>query len=305
MRSDGEPISNLLNHDFSRLDNCLHRIALLETHRISARAGDYAFHDVIAYLYCDVCHDTIFLNIFNRASQLVSCGESHGGIVSMWKNACNGRNSTPMRSEGRYSRQELFAPIGPKGQEHIRAARVLIAGCGGLGSNSADLLARAGVGFLRIVDRDLVELSNLQRQFLFNECDAHDSAPKSVAAAKHIATINSDVKVEPVVADIGSDNISDLLQGIDLAIDGFDNLEARYLLNDACVKQNVPWIYGCCVSATVMAGLILPGKTARFRCLHRDLPEPGSVRTCDMAGVIGPAALIDIDSDIHRFSVPE
>ena len=197
-----------------------------------------------------------------------------------------------MRIEERYSRQELFAPIGPHGQEHIRAARVLIAGCGGLGSNSADLLARAGVGFLRIVDRDLVDLSNLQRQFLFNECDAHDSAPKSVAAAKHIATVNSDVKVEPVVADIGSDNISDLLQGIDLVLDGFDNLEARYLLNDACVKQNVPWIYGCCVSATVMAGLILPGKTACFRCLHRDLPEPGSVRTCDMAGVIGPAALI-------------
>ena len=197
-----------------------------------------------------------------------------------------------MRIEGRYSRQELFAPIGCKGQEQIRAARVLVAGCGGLGSNSANLLARAGVGFLRIVDRDVIELSNLQRQLLFDQNDAREGSPKAVAAARHLAAINSDVKIEPIVGDIGSDNVLDLLQGIDLVLDGFDNLEARYLLNDACTRQNVPWIYGCCVSSTLMAGLIVPGKTACFRCLHRHLPEPGSVRTCDTAGVIGPAALI-------------
>jgi adenylyltransferase/sulfurtransferase len=154
------------------------------------------------------------------------------------------------------------------------------------------VLARAGVGFLRIVDRDVVELSNLGRQLLFDEFDARDGAPKAVAAARHLAAINSEVQVEAVVADIGTDNIFDLLEGIDLVLDGFDNLEARYLLNDACTEQNVPWVYASCVSATVMAGLIVPGKTACFRCLHRELPERGAVRTCDMAGIIGPAALV-------------
>ena len=196
-----------------------------------------------------------------------------------------------MRIDGRYSRQELCAPIGAEGQTRIRAARVLIAGCGGLGSNSANLLARAGVGFLRIVDRDLIELSNLQRQLLFDESDANGGAPKAMAAARRLGAINSEVNVEPVVADIGTDNVMDLLTGIDLVLDGLDNLEGRYLLNDACTNQNIPWVYASCISATVMAGLIVPGKTACFRCLHRDLPPPGSVRTCDMAGVIGPAAV--------------
>lgn len=196
-----------------------------------------------------------------------------------------------MRMDARYSRQELFAPIGAEGQKRLRAARVLIAGCGGLGSNNANLLARAGVGFLRIADRDLVELSNLQRQLLFDESDANGGAPKALAAARRLASINSEVRVEPVVADIGTDNVIDLLKDIDLVLDGLDNLETRYLLNDACTKQNVPWVYASCVSATVMAGLIVPEKTACFRCLHRDLPAPGSVRTCDMAGIIGPAAV--------------
>src|SRR5271166_4768728 len=121
-----------------------------------------------------------------------------------------------MGIDDRYSRQELFGPIGPKGQERIRAVRVLIAGCGGLGSNSANLLARAGIGFLRIVDRDVVELSNLQRQLLFDQNDAREGSPKAVAAARHLAAINSDVKIEPIVGDIRSDNVLDLLQGIDL-----------------------------------------------------------------------------------------
>ena len=197
-----------------------------------------------------------------------------------------------MRIDGRYSRQELFAPIGPKGQEQIRCARVLIAGCGGLGSNTANLLARAGAGFIRLVDRDLVELSNLHRQLLFDESDARDSAPKALAAAKHLARINADVRIDPVVADIGIDNISDLLQGIDLVLDGLDNLEGRYLLNDACTNCNVPWIYSSCVSATVMSRLIIPGHTACFRCLHNELPQAGAVRTCDTSGIIGPAALL-------------
>src|SRR5271165_1170942 len=128
----------------------------------------------------------------------------------------NEEESSPMRIEGRYSRQELFAPIGCKGQEQIRAARVLIVGCGGLGSNSANLLARAGVGFLRIVDRDVIELSNLQRQLLFDQDDAREGSPKAVAAARHLAAINSDVEIEPIISDIRSDNVLDLLQGIDL-----------------------------------------------------------------------------------------
>jgi len=196
-----------------------------------------------------------------------------------------------LRIDGRYSRQELFAPIGVEGQARLRSTRVLIAGCGGLGSNTANLLARAGVGFLRIVDRDLVELSNLQRQFLFDECDAREGTPKATAAARHLVAINSEAKVEPVVSDIGTDNIIDLLENIDLVLDGLDNLETRYLLNDACAKQNVPWVYASCISATAMARLIVPENTACLRCLHRDLPAPGSVRTCDMAGIIGPAAV--------------
>ena len=197
-----------------------------------------------------------------------------------------------MRIDARYSRQELFAPIGPKGQEQIRRARVLIAGCGGLGSNTANLLARAGIGFIRLVDRDLVELSNLHRQLLFDQSDARDSAPKALAAARHLAIVNADVKIDPVVADIGVDNVSDFLQGIDLVLDGLDNLEGRYLINDACTKYNVPWIYASCVAASVMARLIIPGNTSCFRCLHNELPQPGAVRTCDTSGIIGPAALL-------------
>ncbi len=195
-----------------------------------------------------------------------------------------------MSSQGRYSRQELFQPIGREGQERIRAARVLVIGCGGLGSNCASLLARAGVGSLRIVDRDLVELSNLQRQALFTEADARDGVPKAMAAARGIAAVNSEVRVEPVVADVDSSNILRLLDDVDLVVDGFDNFEGRYVLNDACVKRGLPWIYGACVGSTAMAQLIVPGKTPCLRCLHRDLPEPGAAQTCDTAGIIGPAA---------------
>src|SRR5919197_2053144 len=194
--------------------------------------------------------------------------------------------------QGRYSRQELFAPIGAAGQERILAARVLVTGCGGLGSNGAGLLARAGVGSLRIVDRDFVELSNLQRQSLFAEADVREGVPKAVAAARRIAAINSEVRVEPVVADLDSRNILPLLDDIDLVVDGFDNFEGRYILNDACVKRGVPWVYGACVGSTAMAGLIVPGRTPCLRCLHRDLPAPGAAQTCDMVGIIGPAAAL-------------
>jgi molybdopterin-synthase adenylyltransferase len=195
-------------------------------------------------------------------------------------------------TQGRYSRQELFQPIGRAGQERIRAARVLITGCGGLGSNAASLLARAGVGFLRIVDRDLVELSNLQRQTLFEEADAREGIPKASAAARRIAAVNSDVHVEPVVADLDSGNVLQFVEGVDLVMDGFDNFEGRYILNDACVKQGVAWVNGACVGSTAMAQLIVPGKTPCLRCMHRDLPAPGAAETCDMVGIIGPAAAL-------------
>jgi adenylyltransferase/sulfurtransferase len=192
----------------------------------------------------------------------------------------------------RYSRQELFAPIGRAGQARIGAARVLVAGCGGLGSNAAALLARAGVGLLRLVDRDVVELSNLQRQTLFEEADARDGVPKASAAARRIEAINAEVKVEAVVADVGPDNVLALLDGIDLVLDGFDSFEARYVLNDACVQRGVPWVHGACVGSTAMARLVVPGRTPCLRCLHRELPQAGAAETCDTAGIIGPAAVL-------------
>ena len=191
----------------------------------------------------------------------------------------------------RYQRQARFAPIGVAGQRKLSAARVLVAGCGGLGSNAASLLARAGIGALRIVDRDVVELSNLQRQSLFSEADVRDGCPKAIAAARRIGAVNSDVRVEPIVADLDSGNVLGFLDGVDLVVDGFDNFEGRYVLNDACVSRDVPWIYGACVGATAMAGLLVPHVTACYRCLHRELPAAGAAETCDTAGIIGPAAV--------------
>jgi molybdopterin-synthase adenylyltransferase len=192
--------------------------------------------------------------------------------------------------EVRYSRQVRFAPIGRDGQARIRAARVLLLGCGGLGAETANLLARAGVGFLRLVDRDVVDLSNLQRQALFDENDVKEGLPKVVAAARRIAEVNSGVQVEPVLADVDSSNILDLMRGIDFVVDGFDNFEGRYLLNDACVKLGLPWVYGACVGAGGIAALLVPGVTPCLRCLQPTPPEAGVSPTCDTLGILGPAA---------------
>lgn len=192
--------------------------------------------------------------------------------------------------ETRYSRQVRFAPIGREGQARIRTARVLILGCGGLGAETANLLARAGVGFLRLVDRDVVELSNLQRQALFDENDVNEGLPKATAAARRIAQVNAEVQVEAVVADLDSSNILGLLQGIELVIDGFDNFEGRYLLNDACVKLNLPWVYGACLGGGGVAALLVPGVTPCLRCLQFTPPEAGLSPTCDTLGILGPAA---------------
>ncbi|HRY42559.1 MAG TPA: ThiF family adenylyltransferase [Thermoanaerobaculia bacterium] len=202
--------------------------------------------------------------------------------------------------DDRYSRQVLFRPLGAEGQARLRAARVLVAGCGGLGAESASLLARAGVGFLRIVDRDVVELSNLQRQALFDEADVREGLPKAVAAARRLARVNSDVAVEPIVADIGPRNVRGLLDGVDLVVDGFDSFEARFLMNDACVETRTPLVYGACIASTGLAALLVPGVTPCLRCLLPELPEPGSAATCDTAGILGPAAHLAASMQVGR-----
>lgn len=177
-------------------------------------------------------------------------------------------------------------PWGEQGQVRIGSARVAIVGCGALGTVQAELLTRAGVGSLRIIDRDLVELSNLQRQFLFSEADAAAGTPKAVAAARRLAGINSEVVLEPVVADLSPSNASDLLENIDLILDATDNFETRYLINDFSVRQNVPWIYGAAVSSYGLKLAIVPGVTACLKCVYPE-PPSGAQPTCETAGVLG------------------
>ena len=188
----------------------------------------------------------------------------------------------------RYSRQILFADIGREGQEKLIASRVLIVGCGALGASHAEMLARAGVGNLRIVDRDFVEFTNLQRQTLFKESDAADRLPKAVAAKTRIAEINSEIDVEAIVADVNNSNVESFLDGVDLILDGTDNFQVRYLLNDACIKNGRTWIYGAAVSSYGTTMTIIPGETPCLRCIFEEMPDAGSSPTCDTAGVIMP-----------------
>jgi len=188
----------------------------------------------------------------------------------------------------RYSRQVLFSGIGEEGQRRLEAARVAIVGCGATGSAVASLLARSGVGTLRIIDRDYVEPSNLHRQTLFDEADAAESLPKAVAAAKKIATFNSQIVVEPEVADLTPANIEPLLEGMQLILDGTDNFETRYLVNDYSVKQGVPWIYAAAVASYGVTLNVLPGKTACLACMFPD-PPSGTFETCETAGILNSA----------------
>src|SRR5580704_7881469 len=190
------------------------------------------------------------------------------------------------RVRERFSRQILFPGIGEAGQIRLLDARVVVAGCGALGSFQAGALARAGVGLLRIIDRDYVELSNLQRQWLFDECDVEQAMPKAAAAARKIAAINGGVRVEPVVADLTPSNVDDLLGGVDLILDGTDNFETRYLINDFAVQHGIPWVYGAAVGSYGIAMPVIPGKTACLRCLYPD-PPAGAQPTCETAGVLG------------------
>ena len=188
----------------------------------------------------------------------------------------------------RYSRQVLFEGIGEVGQARLHTARVLIVGCGALGSAQSESLARAGIGHLRLVDRDFVESSNLQRQTMFTERDAEERLPKAIAAANHVREINSAIEVEPEVVDLNYSNIERLLMGCDLVIDGTDNFSTRYLINDACVKHNVTWIYGAAVGAYGVTMTIRPHQTACLRCIFEEAPPAASAPTCDTAGVIMP-----------------
>lgn len=188
----------------------------------------------------------------------------------------------------RYARQVRFPPLGEEGQQRLTQGRAMICGCGALGSAIADTLVRAGVGTVRIVDRDFVELSNLQRQTLFDEADAAACLPKAVAAAEKLRRINSGVSVEPVVADVDPTNIEQFCAEMDVIVDGTDNFETRFLINDAAVKLGLPWVYGGCVGAEGQTMTILPGETACLRCLMPECPPPGSTPTCDTAGIVGP-----------------
>jgi molybdopterin-synthase adenylyltransferase len=188
----------------------------------------------------------------------------------------------------RYSRQILFSGIGSEGQTRINKSRVVMVGCGALGAMQASLLARAGVGTLRIIDRDFVEESNLQRQILFDEDDAKSVSPKAIAAEKKLRSANSLVQIEGIVEDVNPSSIDRLLGGFDLIMDASDNFDVRYLINDFSVKSGTPWIYGACAGAYGLTFPIIPGKSACLRCIFESVPSAGTGQTCDTAGVIGP-----------------
>jgi adenylyltransferase/sulfurtransferase len=186
----------------------------------------------------------------------------------------------------RYSRQIRFHSVGEAGQERLLRARVTVVGCGALGSFHAEALARVGVGRLRLVDRDYVELSNLQRQWLFDENDARDGLPKAAAAARKLAAINSGVAAEPIIADLTPRNAEELLSDSDLILDGTDNFETRYLINDYAVREGIPWIYGAAVASYGLVMPVLPGRGPCLRCVYPS-PPAGVQPTCETSGVLG------------------
>ena len=186
----------------------------------------------------------------------------------------------------RYSRQTIFGGIGIEGQNKLQLSRVVVIGVGATGTVIANNLCRAGVGFIRLVDRDYVELSNLQRQTLYTEEDSSQQMPKAAAACEHLKIVNSEIELEPVAADVNSSNIEKLISDVDLVLDGTDNLEIRNLINEACVKHNKPWIYAGALAGTGMSINIIPGITPCLQCLSFNAPEAGTGPTCSTAGVL-------------------
>lgn len=205
--------------------------------------------------------------------------------------------------EPRYHRQMIFPGLGREGQSRLSAATVVVVGCGATGSHLSELLARAGVGRLRIIDRDFVELTNLQRQTLFDEQDIAENLPKAVAAARKLQRINSSIAIEVIVTDVGPGNILDLLKDATVVLDGTDNFSTRYLLNDACLRLGIPWVYTGVIASYGMSATFIPdgaverlpgqrSATGCLRCLLGEMPPPGSTATCDTAGVVGPAVAL-------------
>src|SRR6185437_8730501 len=204
-----------------------------------------------------------------------------------------GNQITPQQAE-KYSRQILFPGVGREGQERLLGAGAVLVGCGALGTALAGLLVRSGIGRLRIIDRDFVELSNLQRQTRFDESDAREALPKAAAAARHLRAINSDTEVEGIVADLTSENALDLLASFPLILDGTDNFETRLLLNDAALSLGVPWIYGAAVGSYGVSMTVLPGQSACLACLV-ETGEGGAIaarETCDTEGILNAAASV-------------
>ena len=189
----------------------------------------------------------------------------------------------------RYSRQIIFPDIGEEGQRRLSGSSVVIIGCGGLGTMVASSLVRAGIGRVRIVDRDFIEYHNLQRQALFDEDDIRNELPKAVAAERHLRKVNSSIEIEGIVADANHTNIEGFVSGADLIVDGLDNFETRFLISDVSLKHGIPWVYGAAIASSGMTMSVIPGKTPCFRCLSGSAPGGGIVGTCDTAGVLGPA----------------
>ncbi len=192
----------------------------------------------------------------------------------------------------KYSRQVLFGPLGEAGQRKLLESGVLVIGCGALGSTILELLARTGIGRLRFVDRDFVEVSNLQRQALYTESDARNRIPKAIAAESALRMINSEPVYEPRVTDVNHSNVEELAAGMDIILDGTDNFETRFLINEVAVKHSLPYIYGACVGSTGVCMPVIPGRTPCLRCILPEIPGRGVAATCDTAGIINPIARI-------------
>lgn len=197
-----------------------------------------------------------------------------------------------MEEPNRYRKQILLREIGAEGQDRLGKSRAVVIGCGALGTVIANSLVRMGTGSIVIVDRDYIETDNLHRQILFDGDDVSENLPKAVAAARKLSRINPTITIEPVVADINAGNIEDIVRGADCVIDGTDNFETRFLINDACHRLGIPWVYGGVVSTYGMSFTIIPGETACFRCFMRDAPKPGTSETCDTVGVLATAVSI-------------
>lgn len=192
----------------------------------------------------------------------------------------------------RYLRQMLFPEVGRSGQERLAGSTAVVVGLGALGTGVADLLARAGVGRLRLVDRDYVDETNLGRQTLYDEEDCRQSLPKAIAAAGRLRKVNSEVEYEPWVVDVNPRNAEQVVREAGVVVDGTDNLETRYLLNEVCVGRGIPWVHGACVGSVGMTFTVLPGDGPCFRCYLPQAPGPGELPTCDTAGILGPAAAV-------------